>query len=178
MSRTAGTPQLTRSDPASAAQGHPPAELPGTPCCRPATSGSEAKSVQSNPSHTRPHLRSRGGRPKLSYLYYTGLTGFPDGSVVKNPPAMQEMQETSVHSWAGKSHWRRAWQPNPVSSPGESHGQGSLVGYTLVGCQESDMMKVTEHVRMHRGVTSTERGLAPHIVTSSCLNRRGPGSSL
>ena len=176
MSRTAGTPQLTRSDPASAAQGHPPAELPGTPCCRPATNGSEAKSVQSNPSHTRPHLRSLGGRAKLSCLYYTGLTGFPDGSVVKNLPAMQEMQETSVQSWAGKIPWRRAWQHNPVSSPGESRGQRSLVGYTLVGCQESDMMKVTEHVCMHRGVTSTERGLTPHI-TSSCLNRRGPGSS-
>ena len=33
--------------------------------------------------------------------------------------------------WTGKSPWRRKWQPTPVSSPGESHGQRSLAGYNL-----------------------------------------------
>ena len=28
----------------------------------------------------------------------------------------------------GKILWRRAWQPNPVLLPGESHGQRCLVG--------------------------------------------------
>ena len=28
--------------------------------------------------------------------------------------------------WVGKNPWRRAWQPTPVFSPGESHGQRSL----------------------------------------------------
>ena len=28
-------------------------------------------------------------------------------------------------------HWRRKWQPTPVFLPGESQGQGSLVGYRL-----------------------------------------------
>ena len=27
--------------------------------------------------------------------------------------------------------WKRAWQPTPVFLPGESHGQRSLVGYTV-----------------------------------------------
>ena len=27
--------------------------------------------------------------------------------------------------------WRRAWQPTPEFLPGESHGQRSLVGYSL-----------------------------------------------
>ena len=31
--------------------------------------------------------------------------------------------------WVGKIPWRRAWQPTPVSWPGEVHGQRSLVGY-------------------------------------------------
>ena len=31
--------------------------------------------------------------------------------------------------WVGKIPWRGAWQPTPVFSPGESHGQGSLEGY-------------------------------------------------
>ena len=33
--------------------------------------------------------------------------------------------------WVGKIPWRRAWQPIPVFFPGESHGQRSLVGYTV-----------------------------------------------
>ena len=45
---------------------------------------------------------------------------------------------------ASKTHsnqihnWRRKWQPTPVSLPGESHGQRSLVGYSPWGCKESD----------------------------------------
>ena len=40
-------------------------------------------------------------------------------------------------------HWRRKWQPTPVFLPGESQGQGSLVGYRLWGHTESDMTEVT-----------------------------------
>ena len=32
-----------------------------------------------------------------------------------------------------KIPWRRKWQPTPVFLPGESHGQRSLVGYSLWG---------------------------------------------
>ena len=35
--------------------------------------------------------------------------------------------------WLGKIPWRRAWQPNPVFLPEESHGQGSLMGYSPYG---------------------------------------------
>ena len=34
--------------------------------------------------------------------------------------------------------WRRKWQPTPVFFPGESKGQGSLVGCRLWGRTESD----------------------------------------
>ena len=37
-----------------------------------------------------------------------------------------------------KIPWRRKWQPTPVFSPGESHGQRSLVGYSPRGLKESD----------------------------------------
>ena len=40
-------------------------------------------------------------------------------------------------------HWRRKWQPTPVFLPGESQGQGSLVGYHLWGRTESDTTEVT-----------------------------------
>ena len=40
-------------------------------------------------------------------------------------------------------HQRRKWQPTPVFLPGESQGQGSLVGCQLWGCTESDTTDVT-----------------------------------
>ena len=41
--------------------------------------------------------------------------------------------------WVRRIPWRRKWQPTPVFLPGESHGQRSLVGYSLWGHKESDM---------------------------------------
>ena len=41
--------------------------------------------------------------------------------------------------WVWKIPWRRKWQPTPVLSPGKSHGQRSLVGYSPWSCKESDM---------------------------------------
>ena len=46
---------------------------------------------------------------------------------------------TSCH---GKKQ-RRQWQPTPVFLPGESQGQGSLVGCRLWGHTESDTTEVT-----------------------------------
>ena len=34
--------------------------------------------------------------------------GFPGGSVIKNPPAEQEMQRHRFHPWVGKIPWKRA----------------------------------------------------------------------
>ena len=40
-------------------------------------------------------------------------------------------------------HWRRKWQPTQVFLPGESQGQGSLVGCHLWGRRESDKTEAT-----------------------------------
>ena len=40
-------------------------------------------------------------------------------------------------------HWRRKWQLTPVFLPGESQGQGRLVGCHLWGHTESDTTEVT-----------------------------------
>ena len=40
-------------------------------------------------------------------------------------------------------HWRGKWQPTPVFLPGESQGQGSLVGCRLWGHTESDTAEAT-----------------------------------
>ena len=59
---------------------------------------------------------------------------------VKNPPAMQETQETwvQVQSLGWENPRRRKWQPTPLFLPGKFHGQSSLVGYSPWGRKESD----------------------------------------
>ena len=46
--------------------------------------------------------------------------------------------------WVGKIPWRRVWHPTPVFLTRESHGQGSLVGHSPSGRQESNTVEVTE----------------------------------
>ena len=58
--------------------------------------------------------------------------------MVKNPLAMQELQESSFDPWVRKIPWRRTWQSTPVFLPGESHGQRSLAGYSSWDCKKSD----------------------------------------
>ena len=55
-------------------------------------------------------------------LYIHSLLGFPGGSA-----SACNAFDPSVK----KIPWRRAGQPTPVFLPGESHGQRSLVGYSL-----------------------------------------------
>ena len=50
--------------------------------------------------------------------------GFPDGSVVKNPPAKHPML---VWNLGQEDPWWRTWQPTPVFLPQKSHRQRSLV---------------------------------------------------
>ena len=64
--------------------------------------------------------------------------------LVNNPSANAE---DIRDPWLGKIPWRRAWQPTPVFSPGESHGQRSLAGYSSWGCEELDTTAATEHSR-------------------------------
>ena len=41
-------------------------------------------------------------------------------------------------------HWRRKWQPTPMFLPGESQGQGSLMGCRLWDRTESDTTEATQ----------------------------------
>ena len=52
------------------------------------------------------------------------------------------------HPWVRKIPWRKKWQPTPGFLPGKSHGQRSLVGYSLRGRKESDK---TEQLTTHTG---------------------------
>ena len=66
----------------------------------------------------------------------------------EEPGGLQSMGSLRVgHDWATSlftfMHWRRKWQPTPVFLPGESQGQGSLVGCRLWGHTELDTTKAT-----------------------------------
>ena len=50
--------------------------------------------------------------------------------MVKKPPANAGDLRDAGLTLIEKIPWRRAWQPILVFSPGESHGQRSLVGYS------------------------------------------------
>ena len=55
-----------------------------------------------------------------NYLYLLYYMGFPGGTVVNNPPVMQE---TGVWSLGWEDPWRRKQQPTLVFLPGKSHRQ-------------------------------------------------------
>ena len=72
----------------------------------------------------------------LTHIYAV-YRGFPSGSAVKNPPAMQ----------VRKAHCRKAWQHTPVFLSGEFHGFRSMEGYSPYSFKEPDKTEVTECAR-------------------------------
>ena len=83
-------------------------------------------------------------------------------TMVSGPITSWQVDEETVETvadfifWAPKSlqmvtaamklkdaSWRRKWQPTPVFLPGESQGQGSLVGCRLWVRTESDATEAT-----------------------------------
>ena len=76
-----------------------------------------------------------------------GGRGFPGSS--SDRPVRPKRHR--FDSWVRKIPWRRAWQPTPVFSPGEFHGQRSLAGYSPCGRKELNM---TEGLSTHGRVFS------------------------
>ena len=72
--------------------------------------------------------------------------------MVKNPPTNtgDAGKRYGFSPCVGRIHWRRKWQPTPVFLSGKSHGQRSLAGYSLSGCQESDStLRLNLHTHTH-----------------------------
>ena len=67
------------------------------------------------------------------HLYsFTPWGGLPSGSIVKNPPVIQETQVWSL-GWEDPLEKEMATQPTPVFFLGKPHGQRSLAGYSPRG---------------------------------------------
>ena len=70
--------------------------------------------------------------------------GFPGSASGKEPACQRRrLKRCRFDPWVGKIPWRRAGQPTPVSLPGESHGQRSLMGYSPWGRKEWDTTEAT-----------------------------------
>ena len=63
--------------------------------------------------------------------------------MVKNLPAMQELQEMQFQSLGREETLEEGMVTHSVFLPGESHGQRSLAGYDPQGRKESDTTEVT-----------------------------------
>ena len=85
--------------------------------------------------------------------WYNHSWDFPGGSAVKNPPAMQEIQETQVQflGWEDpiEGGHGNLLQYSCLENP---HGLRRLVGYSPQGRKESDTSEATEHG--HTAVTT------------------------
>jgi len=78
------------------------------------------------------------------YSWYIAMANL----VLLNHPWWLSGKESACHCkrhrrwgfdpWVEKIPWGRKWQPTPVFLSRESHGQRSLVSYSLWGCKESD----------------------------------------
>ena len=67
-----------------------------------------------------------------------GASGEESASRRKRRKRRRRRKRHRLDPRVGKTPWRRKWQPTPVLSPGESHGQRSLLGYSPRGHKESD----------------------------------------
>ena len=69
--------------------------------------------------------------------------------------------------WVGKIPWRRAWQPTPVFLPGESYGQGSLVGYRPWS-QRVRHDWATKHTHISWSIKNTNLSFPGHASQQVC----------
>ena len=85
------------------------------------------------------------------------ITGFPGATSSEEPSCQcRRCNRPGFDPWVGKIPWRRAWQPTPVSLPGDSHGQRSLLGYSLWGYRKSDTCSQAKSIRGSETLFSIE----------------------
>ena len=73
-------------------------------------------------------IQSMGSQRVIhDWATFTFTSGDPSGKELTCQ--CRRLKRHSFNPWVGKIPWRRAWQPTPIFLPGESFGQGSLLGY-------------------------------------------------
>ena len=72
-----------------------------------------------------------------SICIFTGLPRRLSGK--ESACQCRKWKRLGFNPWVRKIPWSRKWHPTPVFLPGESHGQRSLMGYSLWGRKEWDV---------------------------------------
>ena len=95
-------------------------------------------------------------------------------------PQCRRQRRCGFDPWVRKIPWRRAWQPTPVLLPGESHGQGSLAGYSPQGCKVvstvghnwSDLARthVHTHCKFYMCPVGLKKKFLRSVVLKSSMN--------
>ena len=65
-----------------------------------------------------------------SGVFFMNFLGFPGSTGGKEPACQCRRHETQVQSLGGEDALEEGMQATPIFLPGESHGQGSLAGYS------------------------------------------------
>ena len=107
-------------------------------------------------------IKCLNGKKIKAHLYHII---FPHSSVGKDH---LQCRKPRFDTWVGKIPWRRDRLPTPVFSLEKSYAQRSLVGYSSLGCKESDMTKHTtqelQHcLLIHRCFSDFKRVLNPSL---------------
>ena len=79
--------------------------------------------------------------------------------MVKNPPAMQKLQETQVQSLGREDPLEEEMAAHSNILAGESHRQRSLAGYSPQGCRRvgHDRSSLNETLCMHESLNFSSR---------------------
>ena len=105
----------------------------------------------------------------LEYSFPNYLWGFPGSASGKELTCQwRRCKRCEFYPWVRKIPWRRAWQPTPVSLPGEFHGRRTLVGYSPRGRKESD----TTSLSLSRHKPGGASGKEPACRCWGCKRRR------
>ena len=80
-------------------------------------------------------------RTRLSNWTELTFWGFPGGSVLKNPPAVQELQETRVWSGSRRSPGGRHGNWLQYACLDHPHGQRRVAGLQFMGSQSQTQLK-------------------------------------
>ena len=99
-------------------------------------------------------LYSPWGRKESDTVEQLSHSHIPGGTSSKESICQcRRHKKLELDSWVRNIPWERERQPTPIYLPGKSHGQRSLVGYSLWACKELDMTKrLTLSLSLYRQV--------------------------
>ena len=78
------------------------------------------------------------------YIYTHICLGLPRWLSGKDSTCLY--RRCRLDPWIRKIPWRRKWHPTPILLPGKSHGQRSLVGYSLWQLSRTGLRQHSTHI--------------------------------